>query len=145
MSYMKPDYDYDPLEGMYGQPQNAEASPSKIIANKNNLVSAIKTFQTEVVDAEIHRFCGTTALSFKTSVNVFDSVSFFKKFSDAYLFSVKKNFPEMKDTTFIELTEMFENLEKYLAENLKSSNVENKYLLALSLGMLEGMLNYENY
>lgn len=145
MSYFKPDYNYDPLQSMTSLADGKDPSPSKMHAVKSDLTNAIKLFSKELTDAELHRFYGTTSLATRTNVNVFDSVAFFKKFSDAYMFTIKKTFPELSETVKDELIESTDLLHNLLAQSLNSANVENKYLLILLLGMLEGMLNYENY
>lgn len=144
MSFLVPDYDYDPLERMTS-PVNGEIAPSKENFDKKELIDSIKNYSKTLSDFNIHHFYGTTNLSFRTNTNVFDSVAFFKKFSDAFFFSLKKTFPNISEKELLELQEKIKELQNLLAETLKYSNVENKYLLALSLGILESMLDYENY
>lgn len=145
MSYLQPDYDYDPLSMMTSPVERDEPIPSKIYQSKNDLIQSIKQFAKDVPDFNLHRFYGNTSIAFRTNTNVFDSVSFFKKFCDAYLFSLKKTFPNISQEQIQELQEKLQETQNLVAETLNCSNIENKYLLALSLGILESMLDYENY
>jgi hypothetical protein len=81
----------------------------------------------------------------KTNTNVFDSVAFFQKLSDGFIHSLKTNFTEISPEKIEEIEESLSQTQNLLAESLKSSNVENKYLLFLALGLTEGMLAFENY
>lgn len=145
MSYLKPDFDYDPLSLMTSPPNQQEIAPSKSYVSKTSLQESLKEFAKDLSDYTIHRFYGNTSLSFRTNTNVFDSVAFLEKFNDAFIFSLKKNFPEISQKEIQEIQEKAKDLQNSVAEILKCSNVENKYLLALSIGILESMLDYENY
>jgi hypothetical protein len=145
MSFLKPDFDYNPLNVMYEPPDQQEVSPSKIYESKSILQNDIKQFCKDITDYELYRFYGNSSISFRTNTNVFDSVAFLEKFNDAFIFSLKKNFPEISPESIQEIQENAENFQNSVAKTLKYSNVENKYLLALSLGIIESMLEYENY
>jgi hypothetical protein len=144
MSHLKPDFDYIPPVNVENSGNSDTTTPSTLLS-KYGLQSSIKEFANGIVDADMSRFYTNTSLYFKTNTNVFDSVGFFKKFSDSYIFTLKKNFSDIPPEKLEKLQEKLDFIEKYIAEILKNSNVENKFLLTLSLGMLEGMLNYENY
>ena len=47
MSYLQPDYDYDPLSMMTNPVDRDEPTPSKIYQSKNDLIQAIKQFADE--------------------------------------------------------------------------------------------------
>lgn len=145
MSYIKPDYDYDPLQKMYSSPDGDDSVLVEVGASKTQLIETLRRFTKNIDDSSLHRFYGNVALSMRTNTNVFDSVAFFEKLSDGFLHTIKKTFPEMPESQLEELKKSFEELNKQLAEILKSCNVENKYLLLLVLGLSEGMLSYENY
>ena len=145
MSFLKPDYDYDPLQKMYSPPEGEDIAPSKIFVSKTELSKTIRDFSKDVPEAALHRFYGNVAMSMKTNTNVFDSVAFFQKFSDGYMHSLKTNFKEIPPEKLEEIQESLNQTQNLLAETLKSSNVENKYLLFLALGLTEGMLAFENY
>jgi hypothetical protein len=143
MSYFKPDYDYDPLNSTV-VPDLEEKVP-QFLESKQDLYRTLRQFISEIPDSQMIGFGKATSLSFKTNTNVFDSIAFFKKFCDAYLFSIKKTFPHLSEKDVVELEENFQQLQENLDNLLKSSNVENKYLLPLLLGALAGILDYENY
>lgn len=145
MSYLKPDYDYDPLYKMYSPPEGEDFAPSKIFVSKTELSKIIRDFCKDVPEVALHRFYGNVALAMKTNTNVFDSVAFFQKFSDGFIHSLKTNFKEIPSEKIEEIEESLNQTQNLLAESLKSSNVENKYLLFLALGLTEGMLAFENY
>ena len=145
MSFLKPDYDYDPLQKMYSPPEGEDVAPSKIFVTKTELSKTIREFCKDVPEATLHRFYGNVSLSMRTNTNVFDSVAFFQKFSDSFLHSLKVNFKEIPPDKIEEIEESLSQTQNLLAEYLKSSNVENKYLLFLALGLTEGMLAFENY
>ena len=145
MSFLKPDYDYDPLHQMYSPPEGEDYAPSKIFVSKTELSKTIREFCKDVPEASLHRFFGNVALSMKTNTNVFDSVAFFQKLSDGFIHSLKTNFKEISPEKIEEIEESLSQTQNLLAESLKSSNVENKYLLFLALGLTEGMLAFENY
>lgn len=145
MSFLKPDYDYDPLQKMYSPPEGEDIAPSKIFVTKTELSKTIREFAKDVPEAALHRFYGNVAMSMKTNTNVFDSVAFFQKFTDGYIHSLKTNFKEIPPEKLEEIEESLNHTQILLAETLKSSNVENKYLLFLALGLTEGMLAFENY
>lgn len=145
MSYLKPDYDYDPLQKMYNPPEEEDVAPSKIFVSKTHLSQNIKSFCKDVPDANLCQFYGNVALSLKTNTNIFDSVAFFEKFLDGFIFSLKTNFKEISPEKWKELEESLDNSKKLLAEILRNGNVENKYLMFLALGLTEGMLAFENY
>ena len=145
MSFLKPDYDYDPLQQMYSPPEGEDYAPSKIFVSKTELSKIIREFCKDVPEASLHRFFGNVALSMKTNTNVFDSVAFFQKLSDGFIHSLKTNFTEISPEKIEEIEESLSQTQNLLAESLKSSNVENKYLLFLALGLTEGMLAFENY
>lgn len=146
MSFLKPDYDYVPLQQLYGSSDiKEEIAPSKIFYSKTELSKSIENFCKEVSDAALTRFYSNVHLSVKTNTNVFDSVAFYKKFSDAFFYSLKTNFSHLSEDKLKEIEESFENTKKILDESLKGCNVENKFLLFLSLGLVNGMLGFENY
>lgn len=145
MSYIKPDYDYNPLDRMLTPREDETVSPSKIYEAKTSLIDVLKQFSKEIPENDLYHFYRNTSISFRTSVNVLDSVSFYKKFIDSYIFSIKKTFPELSVEKLKILEEKMLELQKFVAEILKDSNVQNKYLLAMSLGILESLLDYENY
>lgn len=145
MSYLKPDYNYNPLERMTVPEDRSEPSPSKIYETKTILLDSLKNFSKDIPDFNLHHFYGNTCIAFRTNTNIFDSIAFYKKFSDAFLFSIKKTFPNISQEQLDELQTKVNDVQNSLAEILNSSNVENKFLLPLSLGILESMLDYENY
>lgn len=143
MSYFTPDYDYDPLNSTV-IPEQDEKIP-QFLESKQDLYRQLRQFISEIPDSQMVGFGKATNMSFRTNTNVFDSIAFFKKFCDAYLFSVKKTFPHLSEKDVFELEENFKKLQENLDNLLKSANVENKYLLPLLLGALTGILDYENY
>jgi hypothetical protein len=143
MSYFKPDYDYDPLNIM-SVPEEGQVAP-KLLQAKQELLQCLKNFLSEIPDANLVHFSKSTNLTFRTNTNVFDSITFFRKFCDAFFFSYKKTFPHISENELNELREKFEEIQKYIDKISKHSNVENKYLLALIVGMLMGVLDYEHY
>jgi hypothetical protein len=145
MSFLTPDYDYDPLQKMYNPPEGEEVAPSKIFVSKTDLSKNIREFCKDVPDAALHRFATNVAASMRLNTNVFDTVAFYKKFSDGLLHTLKTNFKELPPEKLAEIEESLNHTQILLAESLKSSNVENKYLLFLVLGLTEGMLAFENY
>jgi hypothetical protein len=145
MSFLTPDYDYDPLQKMYNPPEGEEVAPSKIFVSKTDLSKNIREFCKDVPDAALHRFATNVAASMRLNTNVFDTVAFYKKFSDGLLHTLKTNFKELPPEKIEEIEESLSHTQILLAESLKSSNVENKYLLFLALGLTEGMLAFENY
>jgi len=145
MSFLKPDYDYDPLQQMYSPPEGEDFAPSKIFVSKTDLSKIIREFCKDVPDVALHRFFGNVSISMRTNTNVFDSVAFFQKFSDGFIHSLKTNFKEISSEKIEEIEESLSQTQNLLAESLNSSNVENKYLLFLALGLTEGMLAFENY
>ena len=146
MSYLKPDYNYKPssLFSDKKDAQKLEISETNY-KNKKDLIKSLHDFVDTIDHEELLQFYNNTVIAVKTNINVLDSVSFLKKFNDAYVASVKKTFPDLSSEKLLELEEMLNSLEKYVAELLKSTNVENKFLIPLSLGILHGLLNYENY
>ena len=147
MSYLKPDYNYVPPQAMYIESEEEKKTvrvPTGTVT-KEELRDALKDYANTIEDIELYRYYGHTSLAFRTNINVFDSVSYFKKFTDGFLSSLKKNFPELNPESLIVFEKSLIQIEKIIADLLKDGNVENKFLLALTLGMLEGMLNYENY
>lgn len=145
MSFLKPDFDYDPLQHMYSPPEGEEVAPSKIFVSKTELSKNIREFCKDVPDASLNRFSTNVAASMRVNTNVFDTVAFYKKFSDGLLHSLKINFKELPPEKLEEIEESLKQTQILLAESLKSGNVENKYLLFLALGLTEGMLAFENY
>lgn len=145
MSFLKPDYDYDPLQKMYSPPEGEDYAPSKIFVSKTDLSKNIREFCKDVPDAALSRFSTNVAASMRINTNVFDTVAFYKKFSDGLIHTIKTNFKELSPEKVAEIEESLNQTQILLAESLKSSNVENKYLLFLALGLTEGMLAFENY
>ena len=146
MSYFKPDYDYNPLNRNEGQSDlSGKSTLSDVNLAKENLHHAINNLLKSIPDANLVHFSKATNLTFRTNVNVFDSVSFFRKFCDSYFFSFKKTFPHLPESELEELRESFLQIEKLIDKLSKEGNVENKFLLPLLLGALAGILNYENY
>jgi hypothetical protein len=145
MSFLKPDYDYDPMQSMYNPPEGEDVAPSKIFVSKTDLSKNIREFCKDVPDAALHRFSTNVSASMRLNTNVFDTVAFYKKFSDGLLHTLKINFNELPPEKIEEIEESLNHTQILLAESLKSSNVENKYLLFLALGLTEGMLAFENY
>jgi hypothetical protein len=130
---------------MYSPPEGEDYAPSKIFVSKTDLSKIIRNFCKDVPDVALHRFSENVAASMRLNTNVFDSVAFYKKFSDAFSHSLKTTFRELSPEKIEEIEESLNQTQILLAESLKSSNVENKYLLFLALGLTEGMLAFENY
>jgi hypothetical protein len=145
MSFLTPDYDYDPLQKMYNPPEGEDVAPSKIFMSKTELSKNIRVFYKDVPDAAMSRFAANVAASMRVNTNVFDTVAFFKKMSDGLLHSLKMNFKELPPEKLEEIEESLKQTQILLAKSLKNGNVENKYLLFLALGLTEGMLAFENY
>lgn len=145
MSFLTPDYDYDPLQKMYSPPEGEDYAPSKIFISKTELSKNIREFCRDVPEVSLHRFSENVAASMRLNTNIFDSVAFYKKLSDGFLHSLKTTFKELPPEKIEEIEQSLNQTQSLLAESLKSSNVENKYLLFLALGLTEGMLAFENY
>ncbi len=145
MSFFKPDFDYKPTDSLYTAHQPKEYKPLEKMFSGSDLVPFINIFAKQLDDEDLYRFYANICLSFKTSVNVCDSESFLVKFLEAFMFTIRKTFPDMESSDIDELTEKINQLNKTLAKHLKSGNVENKYLLPLALGLIEAMLSYESY
>lgn len=148
MSLLKPDIDYDPSKriDMYIPTKNTAITPEveQIVAvtSKDEFHSHLLKFVNNYTDVDIMRFYKLSSMTFKTSVNVLDSVSFLEKFSVLYIGALRKEFPT-KDFSDIEKSLL--TIKESIAEILKHDNVENKFIVPMMLGMLEGLLNYENY
>ena len=147
MSIIVPDYDYVPATDMFASEEvKKERIPvSEQHINKDELVYALKNFADGITDLSLYRFYANALLASKTSTNVFDSIGFFTKFSRGFLASIKINFPDISPSDIEKLEKSLKETEKIVDSLLRSGNVENKFLLALVLGMVEGMLHYENY
>lgn len=145
MSFLVPDYDYDPQNTAFMDDEKVVTREPTGSLSKEELSKSVREYANSITDANLHRFYGHTAVGMRNTVNPFDSVSFFKKFCVGYIASLRKTFPEINSEQINELQKLLEQIEKIVAVLLKSGNVENKYLLTLTLGMLEGMLDYENY
>lgn len=143
MSYFKPDFDYNPYNRT-DIPDEGEIKP-RLLEAKQQLFLALRECVKEIPDANMVHFAKATHLTFRTSTNVFDSIAFLNKFSDVFYFSIKKTFPHASENELEELKTNFQQIEKSIDKISKSGNVENKYLLPLLLGMLSGILDYENY
>lgn len=143
MSYFRPDFHYDPLN-LPHIPEEGEIKP-RLLEAKHQLFYALRECIKEIPDANMVHFSKATNLTFRTNTNVFDTIAFFRKFSDALFFSVKKTFPETSEKDLEELRTKFQEIEKTIEKISNSGNVENKYLFPLLLGMLSGILDYENY
>jgi hypothetical protein len=144
MSYFKPDFDYEPHRDQ-SKTQNLDEIKPRFLEVKQDLFYALRECVKEIPDADLIHFAKATNLTFRTSTNVFDSVAFFRKFCDSYFFSIKKTFPNSSEADLDELKTKFQEIEKSIEKISKSGNVENKYLLPLLLGMLSGIVDYENY
>jgi len=148
MSLIRPDMDYDPSSrrDIYYSAQsntiNDERKAELPTVGKDELIRNIKLYLNNYTDAEFIRFYKLSNISTATSLNVLDSVSFIEKFGALYVGTLKKTF---KDLDVSKIEESLSDIRKTLAESLKHDNVENVYLLPLILGILEALLNYENY
>jgi len=147
MSNLVPDFFYDPYKNnlISSKPENDEIIDHSIELSTDDLVKAIQEFSKQFQNSELKTFLTNTTLTFKTSAHVFDSVDFFTKFSQCFTASIKKTFPNLTENQLEELQTKLEEIEKILAKTLKGSNIENKLLLPLSLGILSGVLNYKSY
>lgn len=145
MSFLKPDFDYKPSENLFSTHETKEYEPQEKIFTGSDLAPFIAIFSKQLEDENLYRFYTNVCINFKTSVNVADSESFLEKFLSAFLFSIKKTFPDMNSDAVNELEEKIKELNKSLAKSLKNVNVENKYLLPLTLGLIEAMLSYKSY
>lgn len=143
MSYFKPDYEYEQWN-LPTVPEEGESKP-RLLEAKHNLFQSLRDCVKEIPDASMVHFSKATNLTFRTNTNVFDSNAFLKKFSEAYSFSIKKTFPNAQTTDLEKLQNDFQEILKTVDKISKECNVENKYLFPLLLGMLSGILDYENY
>jgi hypothetical protein len=148
MSLLKPDIEYDPSKriDMYIPTRNTAIVPeiekTATVSSRDELHLHLLQFANNFTDAEILRFYKLSSMTFKTSVNVLDSISFLEKFSVLYIGALRKEFPS-KDFSDIEKSLL--TIKESIAEILKHDNVENKFIIPMMLGMIEGLLNYENY
>lgn len=148
MSLIKPDMDYDPTKrmDMYIPGKSQTIMPEKLekipTTSKEEFHQSLQLFMNNFEDMDFIRFYNLSKITFKTSINVQDSVSFFEKFSTLYVGALKKNFPS-KNLEQVEKS--LSIIKTHLAEILKHDNVENKFLLPMLIGMTEGILNDENY
>lgn len=145
MSFLKPDFNYKPSENLFSTHETKEYEPQEKVFTGSDLAPFIAVFSKQLDDESLFRFYTNVCISFKTSVNVSDSESFLVKFLEAFLFSIKKTFPDMDSDSLNNLEEKINQLNKSLAKSLKNVNVENKYLLPLTLGLIEAMLSYKSY
>lgn len=148
MSFIKPDIMYDPKDrnDMYTRTTNntiVPEIPNKVITStKEEVVNTLHLFSNSLEDMDFIRFYNISNVTFKTSINVLDSISFIERFLALYIGSLKKNFPS-KD--FKEVEDSCELIKKQLDNILKHDNVENKFLIPMMIGILESLLNFENY
>ena len=148
MSFLKPDIDYDPSKriDMYVPTKNTAIAPDidqvVDVTSLDEFHSSLRRFINNYTDTDIQRFYKLSNVTFKTCINVLDSVSFFERFSALYIGALRKEFPA-KD--FSDIEKSLSTIKEMIAEILKHDNVENKFITPMVLGMLEGLLNYENY
>jgi hypothetical protein len=151
MSRLKPDYNYRPMNRA-GEPLQEIETDS--ITQKNNqnqekaiqqLKEALVVFHNTLSDADLYRYKNNTLASFRTNLNVLDTLSFFNKFRDSFIASIELTFPDKIEEITEPIDILFKDIEILLAQNLKNGNIENRFLLVLASSILESLLSYENY
>ena len=72
-------------------------------------------------------------------------MSFLEKFGTAFMASVELSFPDLSMDVLNNLREGFSHTVDALKSSISANNIENKFLIPLTIALLDGTLHHADY